>query len=204
MNMQQCPNGHFYDMSKSAQCPYCSTATENGNRTVPLGAEFTAPPQNAFSNTAPVNVFNSGAGDVVGRTVPVMDQVSNQGHTVAVLKKKIGLDPVVGWLVCVDGKVRGQDYRIKNGNNVLGSSESMDIQIAGDDTISKVDMAYVTYDAETKTYLVVAGKGKNVVRVNGELLPVSQSRELHANDRIKLGETTLMFVPFCGEAFDWA
>ena len=205
MNMQQCPNGHFYDMSKSAQCPYCSGTAEGSNRTVPLDGGFDrqAQAQPMSYTTVPGNVWDAMNGSTVGRTVAVGTPMDDNRHTVAVIHKQIGLDPVVGWLVCVEGKERGRDYRVRSGNNSIGRSDTMDICIVGDDSISKIDMAYITYDAETRSYYIVAGKGKNVVRVNGELLPVSQSRCLAAHDRIKLGETILMFVPLCGEEFDW-
>ncbi len=48
-----------------------------------------------------------------------------------------GIDAVVGWLVCVHGRNRGRDYRIRSENNTVGRSENMDICISGDDLISR-------------------------------------------------------------------
>ena len=218
MNMQQCPNGHFYDQSKTHTCPYCSPATESSNRTIPLdngGTAFCAPASSAptswstqsggVGSTAPVaNPMPAwGGGATIGHTAPV-SPMSDERRTVALMHNKIGLDPVVGWLVCVEGKEKGRDYRFRSGNNSLGRSDKMDICVLGDDTVSREDAAFIIYDPHSKKYLVSAGTGKSLVYVNDDLLPAAQSRQLASHDRITIGETTLMFVPFCGEEFDWA
>lgn len=88
----QCPNGHFYDMERSPQCPYCGQSEaqrpmppEDGadaGRTVPLREEAvdkTVPLQEeAMNKTQPLNGTGmdktqplSGTG--MGRTVPLAD-----------------------------------------------------------------------------------------------------------------------------------
>lgn len=218
MKMQQCANGHFYDASKSAECPYCSPASQSMSRTIPSAGTEELGGSDAIGKTSPIgggslfdspppsplrHACNTDGGSEIGRTVPVNEQVVGYGRTQAVIHKRIGLDPVVGWVVCAEGKERGRDYRIHSGNNEIGRDGSVDIQIVGDDSISKKDMATITYDDETRAFFLVAGRGRNVVRVNGELLPTGQARALRSFDRIKLGESTLLFLPLCGEAFNW-
>ena len=35
-------------------------------------------------------------------------------------------DPVVEWLVCIDGPEKGRDYRIRSGNNYIGRSQDIE------------------------------------------------------------------------------
>ena len=37
-----------------------------------------------------------------------------------IIKKKIGIDPAVGFLVCVSGPHRGADYKLVAGRNFIG------------------------------------------------------------------------------------
>jgi hypothetical protein len=189
-NILKCQGcGQYYDASISEQCPNCNPQAQGINRTIPLNM----PSDGAWSVPA---------GGDIGRTVAVAP-MSSAGRTVAMIHETIGINPVVGWLVCVDGKEKGRDYRILDGNNKIGRSNKMDICILGDDTISREDEAIVTYASAVKKYYLIAGTGGNVVYVNGDPLLVSQSRELSAYDKIQLGKTALMFIPMCGDRFQW-
>ncbi|MFR5903066.1 MAG: hypothetical protein ACLUIO_26940 [Neglectibacter timonensis] len=46
---------------------------------------------------------------------------ADRGKTVGIIKKKIGIDPAVGFLVCVSGPHRGADYKLVAGRNFIGS-----------------------------------------------------------------------------------
>lgn len=171
MEMMKCPNGHFYDASLNPQCPYCTPGTQ---------------------------------GRDVGVTVPVHGRTpgpTGGDVTVAVIEKKIGIDPVVGWLVCVEGAEKGKDYRLHADNNYIGRAPAMDVCIQGDNTISRERHALVTYDFETRTFYLTPKDGRSNPRVNGK--PVMTTVELSAYDRIQLGQTTLLLVPLCGERFQW-
>lgn len=199
MNMQQCNNGHFYDQSKFSQCPYCNSSANNDSQTVPLETAFEFDPISTGDDG-----FMSNGSDP-GKTVAIQP---NDSPTVAVFSGgdnpgKPGYDPVVGWLVCIDGASKGQDFRLFNGNNSLGRGASSRIRIPNDPAISQENAAYVAYDGISKKYYFQAGNGRNLIRVNEELLLPNQSRELTAFDRVRIGESTLLFIPLCGEAFNW-
>ena len=193
MQMKQCPNGHFYDQSRTSQCPYCSSESANINVAKPL-----------FSQQEPVNV---------GATVPLKQEPMN--HTMSVnlspgdenertqvlIKKEIGIDPVVGWLICIEGKEKGRDYRIHSDNNFIGRAEKMDVCIRGDDTISRENHAVISYDSRSKQYYFSPGDGRSIVRVNDNA--VFCTIKISAYDKIELGSTKLIFLPLCGEAFNW-
>lgn len=204
MEMKRCPNGHFYDQSKSATCPYCQGGSANANVTVPLGGGV-----QGVGPTVPVKPAEN-----VQRQVPPQAGMGQAGHgpsaagleedspTIGIFRKKVGIDPVVGWLVCVEGKDKGNDYRIHADNNFIGRSERMDICVRGDETISRENHAVVSYDSQEKVYYFSSGGGRNIVRVNGKVV-ISGSVLLQAYDRIKIGNTILAFIPLCGEEFDW-
>ncbi len=112
-----------------------------------------------------------------------------------------GFTPVVGWLVCVDGPSKGADYKLRAGYNYIGRSEHMDVCVRGDKTIGRERHAMVAYDQEERVFFFGPVDGKSTVRLNGKMVMVPM--ELHANDLLKIGSTQLMFVPLCGERFNW-
>ena len=112
-----------------------------------------------------------------------------------------GFSPVVGWLVCVDGPAEGTDYRIRAGYNYIGRSENMDICILGDNNIGRERHAMIAYDPQEKIYFFGPADGRSIVRKNDKMVMVPT--ELAAYDIVRIGSTKLMFVPLCGEHFNW-
>lgn len=113
----------------------------------------------------------------------------------------LGFMPVVGWLVCVEGPARGTDYRIRAGYNYIGRAQHMDICVRGDNTICRERHALVAYDQEERIFFFGPADGKNIVRLNGKM--VMNPQEIKIHDILTVGTTKLMFVPLCGEGFDW-
>jgi hypothetical protein len=119
------------------------------------------------------------------------------GATIGIVKGKIGIDPPVGWLVCIDGPDRGMDYRIRSENNSIGRSETMRISIDGDETIARENHAFVSYDPESNIYMLLPGSARGLVFLNRG--PVYSPSPIRPFDEIKLGNTTLLFIPLCGD-----
>lgn len=111
------------------------------------------------------------------------------------------MDPVTGWLVCIEGPSKGRDYRIMTEKNFLGRSDGMDIQILGDNNIAKRNHAVFVYDPKKRHTLVLPGDSQGLVYVNGEAVYVPQ--ELAPYDTIELGKSKFIFIPLCGENFEW-
>ena len=169
----------------------------------------TAPVNNGFDvqdygATTPVN--NSD----VGPTEPIDGGFPFDGNTVenySDATKPVsvggveGFTPVVGWLVCVDGPAEGTDYRIRAGYNYIGRGENMDICIQGDNNIGRERHAMIAYDPQEKIYFFGPADGRSIVRKNDKMVMVPT--ELAAYDVIRIGSTKLMFVPLCGEHFNW-
>ena len=54
--------------------------------------------------------------------------------------------PVCGWIVCIDGPRQGKDYQVVQGKNFVGRADDMDIQILGDNEISRRNHAVIVFD----------------------------------------------------------
>lgn len=111
-------------------------------------------------------------------------------------------EPVVGWLVVINGPGRGNARSIHYGMNSLGREISERIALNfGDTKISRNAHAFVVYDEKQQDFYIQHGGKSNLVRLNGA--PVLTPSELNRGDRIELGNTELMFVPLCDESFNW-
>jgi hypothetical protein len=111
-------------------------------------------------------------------------------------------DPVVGWLVVVDGPGRGQFRPIFYGQNAVGRGQDLRVSIDfGDQRISREAHAFVVYDEVQRKFFVRDNGKSAIVRLNGNA--VLTPTQLRDRDMISIGETTLMFVPLCDQSFDW-
>lgn len=112
-------------------------------------------------------------------------------------------DPVVGWLVVIDGPGRGVSIPIGYGMNIVGRGRSNRIVLDfGDDRISEDDHFRVAYDSEEREFHLIPGRGTNLLRVGGKPLLAAQS--LSSGTDIKVGDSMLRFVALCGPDWDWA
>ena len=110
-------------------------------------------------------------------------------------------NPVTGWLVCIKGSNKGTDYRIRSQYNYIGRAKHMDICISGDEFISSEKAAILAYDDMERKFFIAPGMGHNLIRLNDKM--VIGSEMLKAYDIITVGKTKLLFIPLCGEQFDW-
>lgn len=111
-------------------------------------------------------------------------------------------DPLSGWLVIVDGPGKGHFFRLGYGTNSIGRSQNERVTIdVGDSKISRAGHAVVTYDPRGRNFFVQGGGGTNLTYLEEKV--VLSPTELTPFAHISIGETTLQFVPFCGEDFDW-
>lgn len=113
-------------------------------------------------------------------------------------------DPVTGWLVVVKGPGLGRSIPLGTGMNAVGRGDSARVSLPfGDRLISSDDHIRIIYDDAERTFLVSHGSGKNVSRVNGQLL--ANTLPLEDEAVIELSKVTkVMFKQFCDTRFDWA
>lgn len=113
------------------------------------------------------------------------------------------LDPVVGWLVVVKGPGLGRCVNIGAGMNIVGRETSCRVALPfGDMMVSGEDHLRIVYDDVSRSFLVVPGSGKNITRLNGQV--VTATLPLPSQSTLELSKkTTVRFVAFCTEDFDW-
>ncbi|MBE7051368.1 MAG: FHA domain-containing protein [Ruminococcaceae bacterium] len=205
MAIQQCPNGHMYDDEKSANCPFCN-GVGVANATVPLGQSFDGS-SNDFPSTLPLG----GNDGYVNPNPPVTDAnvdfpktkpiEGEHAITVYLDATPSGNKPVRGWLVCVEGKNSGGDYKLYSDKNTVGRGEKNDIKLDFDDKLSRGVAAIVNYDAKNNKFYIYGGDARSNIYVNGN--PVMSPIELKDYDVIELGSTKLILRTLCNKSFSW-
>ena len=191
-------------------------------KTMPANAAYGA---GSVGVTEPISAPNFGGAQPIGKTVPAnasygagnpgvtvpvnsrdVHSVGSFGHTVSAVNLNAGApytaasEPVVGWLVCIDGPVRGVDFRLHDGYNYIGREEG-DIHLQGDNAISRQKHAVVAFYAKRNTFYAGPADGRNIIELNGE--PVFNSTEMKSYDVLTVGNTKLMLVALCGDKFNW-
>lgn len=110
-------------------------------------------------------------------------------------------DPVVGWLVVVEGPGKGSAVQIGNGQNTIGRDDTRIRLDFGDAQISRSEHAVISYDPRANQFYIHQGKGVNLVYLEGS--PVLTPTLLEHGSTISIGGTTLRFVAFCDDKFRW-
>ncbi len=229
MNLTKCSNGHYYDADKYSSCPHCSKSMEldddvtvNMEQTGTVSghtAESTvssvqapscqAPAASAVQTSAQSTGQSTGAAKM--KTVSLMDAVNvaaapspaavDNDKTVSYYGGSMGTEPVVGWLVCVEGEMLGKAYELKNGKNFIGRSLNMDVVLEGDPNVSRERHAIVTYEPKGRVFIAQPGESRELFYLNDQV--VLMNVEMHDRDVFSIGKTKLMFVPLCGPDFAW-
>ena len=111
-------------------------------------------------------------------------------------------EPVVGWLVVIDGPGRGQSLTLGYGVNSIGRGPDARVSLDfGDEEISRHSHASLTYDTRGRKFYIQHGGGTNLTYLGDA--PVLQPHEIKGREIIGLGKTRLSFIPFCGPEFEW-
>ena len=227
-DLAKCAKDHYFNAAVHSVCPICgSPAVPAGGSASFIPTEkpgMGGAPAGGAGSFIPTEAPTGGAGNFIpteappgagassspiGATVPA-DSWGAPGGAVNPfsVQTTIGgdiaaagqVDPVVGWVVCVDGPLRGTDWRIHVGYNYIGR-ETGDIHIQGDSQISREKHAMIAYHNKNRTFYVGPAEGRNIIELNGE--PVFNATKLSRHDVITVGTTKLMFIPLCDEAFAW-
>lgn len=180
MAIVQCKNKHYYDNVKYKECPHCKRMLGTGQNPVI---------------------------DDVGVTVPFFpEQIDGGGNSAESQQQKtIGaffagknVNPISGWLVCIDGENRGRSFEIHVGKNYVGRSMKMDIH-TNDDTISRENHFSIVFEPISCSFYVVAGNG--LAYLNGNM--ITEAEPLKEDDQIEAGKSRYVFVPYCRKGRDW-
>lgn len=190
MAIVKCPNGHFFDNKKYAECPYCRTVQEERNRYEEQIRESVtiAMPKREQEESQTIGMYEP-------QPVPEDDQ-----KTVSIFSHGSGRSFVTGWLVCTEGEEKGRDYRLYHGYNRIGRNYQMDVCIVDDPAISRENHASIIYDYKSNRFYLSPGKG-TITTLNGET--VLKAVELKRRDVICMGRSRFVFIPFCEEDQSW-
>ena len=188
MKLVHCANGHYYDEEVYSRCPYCDgTVGSSDKRGKAVGYE------DALDD---------------GKTVGYEDYLDD-GKTVGYNglgttedREKAGgkFDPLVGWLVCIEGAEKGRDYKIFSGRNYIGRAVNNDICVSDDDSISRQRHFSIVYDPRSRRFFALPGES-STIQINEE---VKYNKHLLSDgDIITCGKSKLCFIGFCKEGRDW-
>ena len=181
MGIIKCEKGHFYDDVKYDSCPHCK-GTVSSSASVDKDEKTIA------------KIANDKARKSLASFIAYGDE-----RTVGIYSSKGSFIPVVGWLVCIDGKEKGRDYRVVSGRNFIGRAHQMDITISDDPEITRENHCSIVFDPKSAIYNLVPGN--SIVYCND--VEVTEPKQLEAYDKIGLGKTVLHFIPYCKEGVCW-
>lgn len=190
MSVIQCKNKHFFDNSKYDECPHCKKAIENGEDPSKFGE----------NKTVAKFVHKRNADDEI-LTRSLRNSISNSAEgqkTVAKYFVDRNMNPIAGWIVCVDGENKGRSFEIHVGKNFVGRSMKMDIH-TNDEMISRENHFSIIYEPKEAEFYAVQGNG--LTYYNGEIL--SNAKQLSEDDEITAGSSKYVFIPFCKKGRDW-
>ena len=158
-----CANGHQMEDSWEI-CPFCQKTG------------YTMPAPSAGKTR-----IETGSGGMAG-TAPA------GGGRKTVLISERHKPPVVGWLVAMSGEQKGQDFRIRDGQNILGSGGEADVQLQ-DPTVSGKH-ASLRYK-EGKFFLTDLDSSNGTFLNDGATAIAREA--LKDNDVLRVGEMVLKF-----------
>ncbi|MBO5261344.1 MAG: FHA domain-containing protein [Coprococcus sp.] len=207
MNLTKCSQGHYYDMDKYVSCPHCSNAAEDAGVTVKYSQSFDTSSlfgNNQTGGSSDMTVQYTEEKEDLGGLVSGISQKSkaDDDDTLTIgFGSKAGKVNVVGWLVCIEGEEKGTSFVLKTGRNFIGRNINQDVILAKDRAVSREKHAIILYEPRQKKFIVQPGDSRELFYLNDDV--VLGSVNLKPYDSLLIGETKLVFVPFCGDKFNW-
>ncbi len=226
MNLLKCNKGHFYDGDKFASCPFCAGSQPSGDSvtvSLPSGGSNDVTMAMPAASSEPVTVASynvpnepvtqkSAAATPAVTFADAMQNAQNysampddDNRTVSYYSQKITQpvlqEPVVGWLVCTEGKYFGQSFNLKSGRNFIGRSASMDVCLDGENSVSRDRHAVIIYEPRERMFIAQPGDSRELFYINDDV--VLDNVVLKPYDVISLGKVNLMIIPCCTKEFAW-
>lgn len=206
MNLVRCEKGHFYDGDKFASCPHCLPGEDDREVTVAMQEDAYA---TASDDTETVSLKEESSAtmslkdavNTVNAKSAELEEDDDMGKTVRYYDNAIGKEPVVGWLIGLNGGVCGQSFELKSGRNFIGRAQDMDIVLTGDDSVSRNKHAIVVYEPKSRMFIAQPGESRELFYINDKV--VLNNEQIKKNDVLIIGKTKLMLIPCCDENFCW-
>lgn len=224
MKLTRCENKHFYDADKYDLCPHCQKKLgkvdlfqkevpknpPKETKTVSLMEEFAAEDiaDDSEMKTMEIGEFQEESQEKSRESSSLQSQINaviaqepTEDVKTMAFYGTAGTEPVVGWLVCLKGEYVGQSFNLKAGQNFIGRALTMDIPLAQDTSVSRNRHAILIYDPQNREFFIQPGESKGLTYLNDKL--IFNYQPLEGYDRIKVGNSELLFIPCCGEKFTW-
>ncbi len=196
-NFKTCINGHNYDASQYAACPYCPPNTGGPDYEKTLldfkntqgfdegnSGQFKKTmvnEENADFKTT-LDLASAGAQHPFKRTSIVMDENTGATEPLQQTQKR----KLVGWLVTFTNDDYGQDFKLYVGKNKIGSAPGCDI-LVNDSSISGEHTTILFRDHE---FLIKDNFSTNGTKINGVMVDEGKLKD---GDELKLGNTSFKF-----------
>jgi len=194
-----CKNGHYYDDSYSS-CPICSGSSS----TVLEDIGNSGDKSHQIKKNNQTEVFNVNGNEKATKPKPTQTIYMGNGKTqtdTEVKENKPKEVILAGWVVITSDVCKGDSFPITFGFNSIGRSDSNHIVLSEDNSISREKHTSIIYDYSNNIYFIKHEDGKFLTYLNGAV--VLDTKEIKAFDKIKVGNTELLFMPLCGEQFKW-
>lgn len=94
--------------------------------------------------------------------------------------------PVVGWLVAVNGALKGHDFRLRDGKNMIGTAADADVVL----TDQYMSARHAVIRHEDGVFMIVDLDSTNGTYVNDNRI---SKEEIIDNDRVRVGRSELRF-----------
>jgi len=157
-----CANGHQMEESWEI-CPYCQrTGFQSGG------------PAASSKTRLETDTAKEAPASVAGRKTVLLTD-----------KRK---PPVVGWFVALTGDQKGEDFRIRDGQNTIGSAPDADIVLH--DTAISGKHASLRY--KDQKFFITDLDSTNGTFLNDGTEPIARE-ELKDNDILRVGDISLKF-----------
>lgn len=125
-----------------------------------------------------------------------IQQYEKEEKTLVYMPVKI--EPVVGWLVCIDGKEKGKDFRIINQRNFITFSNDIGINILKE---SSEYLFTITYNSKQRIFVISPGTTSEIIYLNRNA--IYETTLIESYHLIEFDSVKLIFIGYCGENFNW-
>lgn len=95
---------------------------------------------------------------------------------------------IVGWFVALTGEQKGEDFRIRDGQNIIGSASDADIVLRD----SAVSSKHASLRYKDQKFFLTDLDSTNGTFINEGIVPVARE-ELKDNDIVRIAGITLKF-----------
>ncbi|MCD7774508.1 MAG: FHA domain-containing protein [Clostridiales bacterium] len=201
MALVQCDLGHYYDNSRFGECPMCKKLAQS-DRGFGIQSQITVSGYKIGEGSNGITELlgeHEMPEDAVPQVEASYDAMSDENSTIGFFSLAGAADLTVGWLVVTDGEERGKSYTLFTGRNRCGSGSSNDVVI--DDRGAAAERhCSITYEPKENKFFLAPENG--AVFCNDKF--ISEPILLKSGDKIHIGKTDLVFVPFCTENRRWS